>query len=230
MAFVKQCRQSGYTLIELMVGLLVGLIVLSGVLYALLTSLSSSRDVLNSTRLNQELSTLNDLISGELRRAGHWPASAASAAIPSPYSDPSGEIPLAIIGTDCVLYSYDVNDDESIDDDERLGFRLASNANAGWIEARIVGVTAMDQCGLGSGTWEPLTDDSFMDVTSFGLSSIESCFLVEDASSVACGTVSSGYVSIRDISIYVEARVLRDSDWAGSVRETVKIRNNDVVD
>ena len=102
-------RQSGYTLIELMIGLLVGLIVLSGVIYIFLVTLRSSTDVLNSTRLNQEVATLSDLVTGEIRRAGYWNAQASGAGGVSPYND-STEFALNIPETSCILFSYDKQD------------------------------------------------------------------------------------------------------------------------
>lgn len=64
--------QAGVTLIELMIGLVVGLIVLSGIGYAYIVTFKSSRDIIYSARLNQELAAVTSIIVGDIRRAGHW--------------------------------------------------------------------------------------------------------------------------------------------------------------
>jgi len=219
--------ERGYTLIELMIGMLVGLIVLSGVIYAMLLSLSSSRNVLNSTRLNQEISTLNDLIVGEVKRSGYWPASTATA---SPYTAGT-EVALAVIGTDCVLYSFDMNGDQALANTERKGFKLASGAGGvGVIQHRQTG-TAMDDCS--NGTWQSITDDAFMDVTEFAvdclITTLDGASVASTAAS-ACGTASSGVVSIREVTISLEAEVISDPDWKGQFQDVVKVRNNEVID
>jgi prepilin-type N-terminal cleavage/methylation domain-containing protein len=218
--------ERGYTLIELMIGMLVGLIVLSGVIYALLISLSSSRNVLNSARLNQEISTINDLIVGEVKRAGYWPASTASAAAPSPYQSGT-ETALSVVGTDCVLYSYDLDGDQLIEDSERQGFKLATTAGVGVIQVRLTG-TAMNDCS--NGTWQGITDERFMDVTSFSVTENAACLSSTTGVSVACGAVSAAYVSVRELSISMEAEVLSDRDWKGRFEDVVKVRNNEVID
>lgn len=217
----------GYTLIELMIGLLVGLIVLSGVIYAMLLSLSSSRNVLNSARLNQEVSTLNDIIVGEVKRAGYWPTSVASSAIDSPYGDGS-EIAIAVPESGCVLYSYDMNGDQSLTNSEKRGFKLESVSGVGVIKLRVSG-SAMDDCS--DGDWsEWLTDESFMDVRSFAVTETENCLLSDGGASVACGAVSSAFVSVRELGVSLEAEVVADPDWKASFQDVVKVRNNKVID
>lgn len=215
-------QEAGYTLIELMVGLLVGLIVLSAVVYMLLMTLSSSRGVFNSTKLNQELSTLNDLMTGELRRAGYWPA--ASGAVTSPFSLGTEE-GLRVPSDTCVLYTYDADGSQSIEDSERLGFRLQD----GGIDARKSGPAGVDCTSTGS--WESITDDSFMDVSEFKATESSICWLKDGSASWAncSGAPSTGIVSIRELNIYLKANVVADPDWEGTINETIKVRNNKVV-
>ncbi|TCK05943.1 PilW family protein [Marinobacterium mangrovicola] len=244
MEFGKQCRQSGYTLIELMVGLLVGLIVLSGVIYIFLTALRSSTDVLNSTRLNQEVATLSDLMTGELRRAGYWNAQASGAAGTSPYSgDPAGEMALNIVSSTCVLYSYDKQSAglSTVADTDRSGFRLyPTSGDNGELQykASAASISDSSQCTNDAG-WVSLTDSSFMYVTSLAITdtSESRCYsLTSSAASEAFmspGCTSFGadpYVTVRVVSVAFSAEVSRDDSWQNRVSETVKIRNNTLTD
>jgi len=96
-------RQSGFTLIELMIGMLVGLIVLSAVVYAFISTLSSSRDILNSARLNREVSSLTDILVGELRRTGYFPVSVAYSGTNSGFGSVVTDL---YVASDCILYGY----------------------------------------------------------------------------------------------------------------------------
>jgi len=63
-------RQSGLTLIELMISITVGLFVLTGLIYLLSSSMNTNTQTLRSTRLNQELRAVMQLVTHDLKRAG----------------------------------------------------------------------------------------------------------------------------------------------------------------
>lgn len=65
-------RQSGFGLVELMVGLAVGMIVVAAALSLLTTTMTSSNDSIKMTRLDQELRQAMSMLSRDLRRATNW--------------------------------------------------------------------------------------------------------------------------------------------------------------
>jgi len=65
-------RQSGFGLVELMIGLAVGLIVVAAALSLLSTSMARSNDNIKMTRLDQELRQVMSMLSRDLRRATSW--------------------------------------------------------------------------------------------------------------------------------------------------------------
>lgn len=65
-------RQSGFGLVELMVGLAVGMIVVAAALSLLSTSMASSNDSIKMTRLDQELRQVMSMLSRDLKRATSW--------------------------------------------------------------------------------------------------------------------------------------------------------------
>jgi len=99
----RRTYQSGFTLIELMIGLLVGLIVLSAVIYIFLSTLKSSQDIRHSARLNREASTVIDQITGEVRRTGYFPVDKSLSGEESGYGESKSDL---YVSSDCVLYSY----------------------------------------------------------------------------------------------------------------------------
>ncbi len=64
-------RQRGINLVELLVGIAVSLVLLSGVLSVFLHITTSGGEVVQSTRLNQQMRSAMDLMSRELHRAGY---------------------------------------------------------------------------------------------------------------------------------------------------------------
>ena len=149
-------KQSGFTLIELMIGMAVGLIVLSGALYLYLQIFRASQTTLASTQLNRELGILVDTMSGEIRRHGYFATSGVN-----PYQA-SSSAGISISGS-CILYGYDVNADGIQDDNEFRGFRL--DGQKLW-SAR----TASAACDSTSG-WEEFssTDSILMESLLFNL-------------------------------------------------------------
>lgn len=65
-------RQSGFGLVELMIGLLVGMIIVAAALSLLTTTMASSNDSIKMTRLDQELRQVMTMLTRDLRRATNW--------------------------------------------------------------------------------------------------------------------------------------------------------------
>jgi type II secretory pathway component PulJ len=86
--------QRGLSLVELMVGIAVGLFVVAAAAMLVSIQLNENRRLLLETQMQQDLRAAADIITRELRRAGHWPDATQfvwveGAAPPSsnPYSD-----------------------------------------------------------------------------------------------------------------------------------------------
>lgn len=65
-------RQTGFGLVELMIGLLVGMVVVAAAGSILTTTLTSSNDNIKMARLDQELRQVMTMVSRDLRRASAW--------------------------------------------------------------------------------------------------------------------------------------------------------------
>ena len=122
-------RQSGVTLIELMIGLLIGLFITGGVLSVYIAISQSSSETLKQARLNQEMSAIMNVITNDLRRAGYWEDAAANKPQDNPYmvfdsSDHDNTTALQVrdasnnvfisdqASGSCIIYSYDTIEDD----------------------------------------------------------------------------------------------------------------------
>ncbi len=198
-------KTCGFTLVEMLAGLLISGIVLSGVLLVVLRVNTAAAETVGATRLNQQARLAMDQISKDLQRAGYvdwydpWdncvddttpdvlddintdgavdildfyecsiPAIDLIGSIslwnfPTPGDASSGNPTPCTTNCDCVLYSYDFNEDgaqgigagvpgsnQNTANFELYGFRW----NAESIETR----TAGNVHSCNSGTWSELSD------------------------------------------------------------------------
>lgn len=110
LALNARVRNGGFSMVELMVGLVAGMVVLGALLAFTVTSVRANSDYVAAARLSQELRTVGQHISDELRRAGYDESALDYVATPSATefsrfapvlvdtSDPSGH---------CIVYAYD---------------------------------------------------------------------------------------------------------------------------
>jgi len=169
-------NQKGFTLVELMVALAIGSTLLAAAVGIYVTTVINSGSVIASSRLNQEMATMMDVMIRDIRRAGY---SGEPAVVGSPTSNSFQEPDVTALAIrtstasatadvttgSCILYSYDSDDDGVLDATDLLGFRL----NSGVVQMRQNGVLANarhDTCeATTSGTWVDVTDASTISVT-----------------------------------------------------------------
>ena len=180
----RYARQSGLTLVEMLVGLSVGVIIVGGAITVYASSVRSSNETLRSSRLNQEIAGLMLVIANDVRRAGYWEFGASPAFQLNPFSQANAT---ALVVMDdmtsdtiqpatgqgaCITYAYDAtylagNTPGVIDTTDLFGFRL----NNGVVQMRQSGVVDGTACVGGTcqscqnGTWANVTDPDLVEVT-----------------------------------------------------------------
>ncbi|WP_455367020.1 PilW family protein [Kaarinaea lacus] len=186
---MKNRFQNGFSLVELMVGMVVGMIIVAGATNVYLTTVVSSSDTLKQSKLNQELSTLMSVMAGDIIRAGVT----GNLDYTSPQSNAFNQVDntaLEVIdnmtdnnqvgwadratGGSCIVYAYDADLDGTVDDTDIFGFRL----NNGVVEMRqqgdVVNNTRHDSCNDADDTWLPVTDGRVVNVTNLNFTFPES--------------------------------------------------------
>jgi len=203
---VKQ--EQGYTLIELMIGLLVGLIVLSAVIYSFLVTLRSSRDVINSSLVTNEVALGADIISGEVRRAGFSEDSSLV---------PPTDVVLVASGSsisttgNCIFYVYDIDGTVGLSTENYRAFR-SSNGKLQYASAVSTAIipAACDYLETAP-PWESITDKR-ISVTDLEFT-------------VVSAAVGSSDI-LRVVNFEIEAAVASDTAWKASSSKTVEVRNH----
>jgi type II secretory pathway component PulJ len=114
-------------------------------------------------------------------------------------------------GDDCILFSYDVDDDGNVDTNERYGFRF--NASEGSIE------TGSSVTSCTAGTWENLTEDSGIQITNLDITATS-----------ATNSSADVDVCVREIQIALTGRLVNDSNVTRTINESVKTRNDLIIE
>lgn len=163
---LSSSRQTGVTLVELLIGMLVGLVVVAGGISVFTTSLRGQSDNIKLSRLNQDLRSMIDIMARDIRRAGFVtddPVTYLASLKNNPFFDNTttgATTELAVYdyasGNDnCIVYAYNANNDKppAVQDNERFGFRL--DTNTGVLEMRRSGSTNED---CDDGDWATITE------------------------------------------------------------------------
>jgi prepilin-type N-terminal cleavage/methylation domain-containing protein len=251
-------KQDGFTLVELLIGLLISLLVISGALALLLKVFEGQKSNLGLIRLNEETRFLSEIMIKDIRRAG-FVSTYADDEFDSLYNNPffsevSGSstditifddsdydaaISLGAAG-ECILLSYNADNDQAVvvDDNERMGYRL----NNGTLQIRTEGTTN-ESCN--NGTWYDLSNPR-VNVTSLTFTQSDDDFDVstmidgsgdDDSDGVcevgeACTTCASGSscLLVRTIDLSMTIELVSDSSLQQTFSETVRIRNDKFIE
>ena len=214
-------RARGMSLVELLVGTAVGLIVVAAAGSVVAAHQASARRVQIEARLMQDLRGAAELVSRDLRRAGHWAAAASGvrrgdeAGVVNPHTAiAAASGPAAVVA---LSFSTGAGDPGSIADGERFGFRLRNGA----IEMQ-----------LGDRNWQALSDPGTVVVTSF---SIVPRVDEADLASFCAKPCSAGSTTcpprqqVRSYEVSIAGRSSIDALATRELRSVVRVRNDVVV-
>ena len=212
-------RERGFSIIGLMVGIALALLIAAAAALLLGSNVSENRRLLLEARLTQDLRSAADLIVRQTRRAGHWGAastlglwSATANALPNPYAALTPDASAS--DTISLRYSQDTNENNTVDDNEQVGFRLRNGA----LEAQ-----------LGDRNWQALTDASTLVVTRLRIQPrVESVALDPVCACVAGTPCVPPQAQVRSVDIEISGRAANDASMLRTVRSTVRLRNDNV--
>lgn len=144
-----QQRARGLSLVELLVGIAVGMFVVASAAMLVSTQLNDNRKLLLETQVQQDLRAAADIITRELRRAGHWDRAESFVWTATGAANPYSGITLT-------------------GGPPEVGFRY-------WRKVNESGPFGFKQDGnvlktlLSAGGWQELTDGNTLRITSFSI-------------------------------------------------------------
>ena len=213
--------QGGLSLVELLVGITVGLFIVASGSTLLAGHLRESRALQHEARLMQDLRNATEVITRDLRRAGHWGAAAsgvwsnaASGVLPNPYA----ALAASPAASDAVgfRYSRDSTENQLVDSNEQFGFRLRNGA----VEMQ-----------LGLTNWQALTDAGTLTVTAFNVTPQVQPVDLQGHCLQACApgaTSCPPRLDVRSLALHIAARSVADAQVTRRLDSRVRLRNDPV--
>jgi prepilin peptidase dependent protein B len=214
-------HQHGLSLVELLVGLALGLFIVAVAATLLAAQTPEQRRLAAEQRLMQDLRTATDVVTRDLRRAGHWGAAAsgvwmpaASGVVANPYAALAPESSTSDAAS--WRYSRDAVENHTLDANEQFGLRLRNGAI---------------ELGVGAGQWQSLTDAGTLVVTALEvaptLQTLELAGHCEQPCPVGDATCPPRLHVLR-LALAITARSATDATVVRSLRSEVRVRNDAV--
>ena len=224
--------QSGITLIELMIGMLLGLVVTGVAINMYISTLGITSQTTRTVRLNQEIRAAMDLMVNDIRRAGYWDGPVVGE---NPHSKvvsgagSSARLHVNLFDSpetsssslyDCVILSYDYDEDGSANPNHVFGFRLNDSAQIQALQLTGVasGAGAVNCAAGTSSDWVSLTDSKAISVD-------ELEFNYTDGSSAGISAASWADSSSKGIVINLKAHSKADPKLVRQLVEEARVRN-----
>jgi type IV pilus assembly protein PilW len=205
--------QRGLSLVELLIGLALGLFVVAAAMTLLAGQIREQRSLGVEQRLMQELRSASDVITRDLRRAGHWGAAAAAAPGASALvANPYAALSAAAAASDAIgfRYSRDAVENGIVDANEEFGVRLRH----GVVELL-----------LGT-AWQALTDIGTLRVETLRITpSVETTSLADHCSDCVPPPCVPQQ-QVRRVEVLLTARAAADASVVRSLRSEVRVRND----
>lgn len=245
-------RQSGFTLIELIISISLGIVAVSMIMFFYLSTITSSYATLKSSRLNQEMGSLMSIMVNEIRRAG-FNGSLPSDPTVNDFSDETKSTKLLVGDTEldpsskhignCITFTYDRNMNGNVDTDEFIGFKLSSD--------EVYMRNGNGNCS--SSSWEALTNANDVVVTTLTFDTAQFLCMntsepdgvdqdgvngIDDVDEYNCYTLIPGSADYPILSgdevitselwiieITLEASLADDSETRVTMQQTIQVRN-----
>lgn len=248
-------KQSGFSLVELMVGITVGLIILSGAIAVFAKLSFAGLENVRATRLNEQMRGSLNLITRELQRSGYANAwVAGSANVLGLNTELMGLFGTVTLGgscadgdgdgadeCDCVLYSYDLNDSAkqgvgggtlgaggvSAALQDNANFELFGfRLNGGALEMRTAGDSGSYTCA--GGTWRDISDDNVLITALTFEAAPNDSFDSEVYNGNGDAVQDSGEIWLlrRKFNVVLSGELATDSAVTVELRDEVKIKND----
>lgn len=236
--------QNGFTLIELMVGILVGTIVVAAAIALFVTTIRAATAVAQETRLTQEIRISMDFMVNDIRRAGYaFPhpnrvERDAETQVPiNPFQDDGRDLAVHSNG-ECLLLSfdptfeYDPNPEDlrsNLTDLDGTQYVFGYRLEGGAIEMLTNNASVTETTNCQSGEWVQLTDPTTTNVNKLSFEVDLRCRNVSNETR-DCVSPDSGDVLYerRLVNVEIAASHAQNPDTDIALSDTIMVRNDRV--
>jgi len=218
--------QSGFTLIEAMIGMALSMIVVTSMVGLMSSSLGSASRVIQMSQLADDLRNTMSMVTRDMRRANYN----ANAYLCFANSDcavdgTTNQVGVVTINTnnDCLIFNLDRDQNGDGTADGAGGFRRSVDGTAGFIEMWVGDATP--SCTGTHADWIGLTDPDFVDVTLF---SIDDQFPGSESFTGSVIEEGGGTLNqtTRQIKVQIAGTLVLDDNISRSIEDTINVRND----
>lgn len=214
---------AGFSMVELMVGLVAGLILLGSVLALVAANLQNNAQVVRDMRTTQESRALTEVIARELRRNGY--VGDAIRMIGSGAT--SGDFPeVDVLTSSCISYGYDADADGVLDTGEHRLFSRGVVDGHGAVFRKLSTAAATTYTSADCGGGDQISSDD-IDVECLGFVEPDGSAITSDSAAACYDPASKPSpaidISHPDGSLYLAMRVSLVADEESSRRTEMQI-------
>lgn len=217
-------RQSGVSIVELLVGVAIGLIIIAAASTVFVSLLVDSRSVVAGLRVNNNLRGALVLIERDLRRAGFWDNSMAGTTTTALASTPNPNSAV-VASSGQVLYSIsrdkavnpartDAAQVNGLDSDESFGFRISQDGQARGVLEMLIGAN-----------WNQISDPATINITALTITDNTQSVDISAACPNGCVSGSCPEVRVRNFDVAITGGSVRNPEIVRTLRTSVRIRN-----
>jgi prepilin peptidase dependent protein B len=164
-------RQMGFSLMEVVVSMGLSLFVTAAMVALMSNSMGNAARVINMTKLSDDLRSTMQLMSRDVRRSSYNANALFCYGNEDCGTDGSVTLPADIVisaAADCFTFLLDRDHDGDSTENEAGGFRRRVENNVGLIEMW-TGGNQPDCDAAAGGNWQPVTDQTTMNITAFNV-------------------------------------------------------------
>ena len=216
-------RMGGFSLVELMVGMVAGLILTGSVLVLVAANMQSNAQTVRDMRTTQESRALMEVIAREVRRNGYLGDALRMIGSGATSADFPGT---SVLTTSCIAYGYDDDADGVLDAGEHRLFSRGTVGGHGVVFRKLSTVAATTFTTAECGTGDQISSKD-IDVECLG-------FVAPDGSAITSDSTAACYdpatkpapaitISHPDGSLYLALRLSLVADAATSRRTEMQI-------
>ncbi len=219
----QSARQSGATLMEVLIAMSVSLVVSASMVALMSNSLANTTRIIKMTKLTDDLRVAMLLMSRDVRRSSYTADAVYCFGNPDCATDGSLELPGDISindANDCVTFLLDRDHDGDATENDAGGFRRTTDSGVGLLQMWI-GDSAPD-CASDNANWANITNPEDMEITAFS---------VDDDLSYTEVIWDNGFgiqkfQKVRKVRMSIDGRLMVDNSIQHSIGDVIKLRNN----
>lgn len=227
----RRSAQEGLSLIELLVGIAISLVIVGGGLAMLASFTGENRRLLLETRLNQDLRAAMDVVTRDLRRAGHWQGSTAGTWVDGGPAVPPSNAYRAFYDSACNAPSLGASAPSPAASAAHVCYAVAQDGDNTVNEATRAELYGFHLAGgvlyavLNGSAQQPLTDPGTITITQFVVTPNSQVVSMAGSCRIAC-TANCPRVIVRAFEIVLHGTAPSDPLVQRKLRSSVRVRND----